>query len=164
MKPGKGGMPASDSIAMPIISAVYLGVAEAAYEAAVEAGGAAGAAAGSVDGGGATAAGPSGAGAAASGSGGDAAGQNSGSGGAGGGPQGYSSTDRLWLWPLPPEGPIEFVMQWPALGVEELRYVATPMTEPTALLVTLEPGAYTAQVSGVGNSTGVALIEIYEAP
>ncbi|AZH80182.1 hypothetical protein CSX12_17865 [Microbacterium sp. Y-01] len=45
------------------------------------------------------------------------------SGGAGGGPQGYSSTDRLWLWPLPPEGPIEFVMQWPALGVEERRVV-----------------------------------------
>lgn len=32
------------------------------------------------------------------------------------------------------------------------------------LLVTLEPGAYTAQVSGVGNTTGVALVEIYEVP
>lgn len=41
------------------------------------------------------------------------------SGGGGGGSHNYSSTDRLWLWPLPPEGPIEFVMQWPALGVEE---------------------------------------------
>ena len=33
-----------------------------------------------------------------------------------------------------------------------------------ALLVTLPPGTYTAQVSGVGASTGVALIEVYEVP
>ena len=33
-----------------------------------------------------------------------------------------------------------------------------------ALLVTLQPGSYTAQVSGVAASTGVALIEVYEAP
>ncbi|WP_414660062.1 S8 family serine peptidase [Horticoccus sp. 23ND18S-11] len=32
------------------------------------------------------------------------------------------------------------------------------------LLVTLAPGSYTAQVSGVGATTGVALIEIYEMP
>ncbi|MFK3677481.1 hypothetical protein ACI2IP_07100 [Microbacterium sp. NPDC090218] len=44
-------------------------------------------------------------------------------GGASGGGRTYSSTERLWLWPLPPEGPIEFVMQWPALGVEERRVV-----------------------------------------
>lgn len=34
----------------------------------------------------------------------------------------------------------------------------------SALLVTLDPGNYTAQVSGVGNTTGVALVEIYEVP
>jgi hypothetical protein len=33
-----------------------------------------------------------------------------------------------------------------------------------AILVTLPPGSYTAQVSGVGNSTGVALVEVYEVP
>ena len=33
-----------------------------------------------------------------------------------------------------------------------------------ALLVTLAPGGYTAQVSGVGGGTGVALIEVYEIP
>jgi subtilisin family serine protease len=33
-----------------------------------------------------------------------------------------------------------------------------------ALLVTLPPGTYTAQVSGVANTTGVALVEIYELP
>jgi hypothetical protein len=32
------------------------------------------------------------------------------------------------------------------------------------LLTTLEPGAYTAQVSGVGGASGVALVEIYEVP
>ena len=32
------------------------------------------------------------------------------------------------------------------------------------LLVTLQPGSYTAQVSGVGNTTGVALVEIYDVP
>ena len=32
------------------------------------------------------------------------------------------------------------------------------------LLLTLPPGAYTAQVSGVGNTTGVALVEVYEVP
>jgi outer membrane protein assembly factor BamB len=33
-----------------------------------------------------------------------------------------------------------------------------------ALLVTLTPGAYTAQVSGVNSTTGVALVEVYEVP
>jgi hypothetical protein len=33
-----------------------------------------------------------------------------------------------------------------------------------ALLITLPPGSYTAQVTGVGNSTGVALIEVYDLP
>jgi hypothetical protein len=33
-----------------------------------------------------------------------------------------------------------------------------------ALLVTLQPGSYTAQVSGVTASSGVALIEVYELP
>lgn len=33
-----------------------------------------------------------------------------------------------------------------------------------ALLLTLAPGAYTAQVSGVGGTTGIALVEAYQAP
>jgi hypothetical protein len=32
------------------------------------------------------------------------------------------------------------------------------------LLVTLNPGSYTAQVSGVGGTTGVALVEVYDVP
>jgi hypothetical protein len=34
----------------------------------------------------------------------------------------------------------------------------------SAMLVTLDPGSYTVQVSGGGASTGVALVEIYEVP
>ncbi|MGH7956747.1 MAG: hypothetical protein ACREH8_07020, partial [Opitutaceae bacterium] len=37
-------------------------------------------------------------------------------------------------------------------------------SQDAVLLVTLQPGSYTAQVSGVGNTTGVALVEVYEAP
>ena len=35
-------------------------------------------------------------------------------------------------------------------------------SKDAALLVTLQPGVYTAQVSGVAGSTGIALIEVYE--
>jgi hypothetical protein len=34
----------------------------------------------------------------------------------------------------------------------------------SALLITLPPGAYTAQVSGASGDTGVALVEVYEVP
>jgi hypothetical protein len=39
-----------------------------------------------------------------------------------------------------------------------------PNSKDSALLITLSPGSYTAQVSGVNNATGVALIEVYEVP
>ncbi len=44
-------------------------------------------------------------------------------GGGGGGGRSYSGSDGLWLWPLPPDGPMELVMQWPALGIDETRAV-----------------------------------------
>lgn len=37
-------------------------------------------------------------------------------------------------------------------------------SKDASLLITLQPGVYTAHVSGVNQSTGVALVEIYEAP
>lgn len=40
-------------------------------------------------------------------------------GGGGGDGQTYSSNDGLWLWPAPPEGPIELVAQWPGFGLGE---------------------------------------------
>lgn len=41
--------------------------------------------------------------------------------GGGGSGSTYSSSDHLWLWPLPPAGPIELVVQWPSLGIDETR-------------------------------------------
>jgi hypothetical protein len=37
-------------------------------------------------------------------------------------------------------------------------------TADSALLVTLPPGAYSAEISGVAGDTGIALVEIYEVP
>ncbi|MBP7372160.1 MAG: hypothetical protein KA923_04950, partial [Opitutaceae bacterium] len=37
-------------------------------------------------------------------------------------------------------------------------------SKDAVLVLTLAPGVYTAQVSGVGATTGVGLVEIYEAP
>ena len=33
-----------------------------------------------------------------------------------------------------------------------------------AVLATLQPGEYTVQASGVGGTTGVAIVEVYEVP
>jgi hypothetical protein len=42
---------------------------------------------------------------------------------------------------------------------------ALPATsKDAALLMTLPPGQYSAQVSGVNNTTGTALVEVYEVP
>jgi hypothetical protein len=42
---------------------------------------------------------------------------------------------------------------------------ALPATSrDAAILVTLQPGNYTVQVSGVGGTTGVAIVEVYEVP
>jgi hypothetical protein len=41
---------------------------------------------------------------------------------------------------------------------------ANASSNDSAILVTLPPGAYTAQVSGASNDTGVALVELYEVP
>lgn len=57
---------------------------------------------------------------------------------------------------------------WPvALASTSVGVGAFPLTtgsKDAALLVTLVPGVYTAQVSGVDGTTGEALVEIYEAP
>jgi hypothetical protein len=39
-----------------------------------------------------------------------------------------------------------------------------PSSKDSAILVSLAPGAYTAEVSGAGNDSGVALVEVYEVP
>jgi sugar lactone lactonase YvrE len=55
----------------------------------------------------------------------------------------------------------------PALSEAFLSVAAFPLPAASAdavLLVTLAPGSYTAQVSGVDGTTGVALVEVYEIP
>lgn len=39
--------------------------------------------------------------------------------GGGGGGRRYDFS--YWIWPLPPPGPVTFVCQWPAYGIEESR-------------------------------------------
>jgi sugar lactone lactonase YvrE len=41
---------------------------------------------------------------------------------------------------------------------------SSPTSADSAILVTLPPGSYTAQVAGASGDTGVALIEVYEVP
>ena len=43
-------------------------------------------------------------------------------------------------------------------------FALTAGSQDAALIINLAPGAYTAQVLGVGNTTGVALVELYELP
>jgi outer membrane protein assembly factor BamB len=43
-------------------------------------------------------------------------------------------------------------------------FALEPGAADSAVLVTLMPGLYTVQVSGVGGGTGVALVEVYELP
>ena len=43
-------------------------------------------------------------------------------------------------------------------------FAFNPGSKDAALLLNLDPGAYTVQLSGAGSSTGTALIEVYEVP
>lgn len=40
----------------------------------------------------------------------------------------------------------------------------TPGSRDAGLVLTLAPGAYTAQISGIGGTTGEAIVEVYEVP
>jgi arabinogalactan endo-1,4-beta-galactosidase len=50
-----------------------------------------------------------------------------------------------------------------AASVGAFRWTSAASSD-SAILVTLAPGAYTAQVSGASGDTGVALVEVYEVP
>ena len=50
----------------------------------------------------------------------------------------------------------------PATYARVLAYALPSGSADCAMVATLPPGAYTAQVSGLGGATGVALAEVYE--
>ena len=52
----------------------------------------------------------------------------------GGGGNGTRYSQTFWLWPLPPQGPLAFVCEWPAEEVEVSRAEidATPILEAAA--------------------------------
>ena len=41
-------------------------------------------------------------------------------------------------------------------------YTISPGSQDSVVLVTLPPGAYTAEVTGLGNTSGIATLEVYE--
>ncbi|MGE0794264.1 MAG: hypothetical protein AB7H43_05505 [Acidimicrobiia bacterium] len=41
---------------------------------------------------------------------------------------------ELWLWPLPPAGPVTFAFAWPARGIEEATVVVDAQVFRTAAL------------------------------
>ena len=51
-----------------------------------------------------------------------------------------------------------------AAAAESGAFTIADSSADAALVLTLAPGAYTAQVVGAGTSSGVALVEIYELP
>ena len=57
-----------------------------------------------------------------------------------------------------------FVRQQAAPEKSALDGIANPSSKDSMLLMTLPPGGYTAQASGVGGVGGVAIVEVYEVP
>jgi hypothetical protein len=71
-------------------------------------------------------------------------------------------SDQLWVasndnWSDNPNA-ADIVTTSTAIGAFGL----TDGSKDAVMLTWLEPGVYTAQVSGVGETTGVALVEVYE--
>lgn len=57
----------------------------------------------------------------------------------------------------------DFDSTWMTLAKNAGAFDLTEMGD-AALIITLAPGTYTAQVGGVGGTTGIGLIELYELP
>jgi hypothetical protein len=51
-----------------------------------------------------------------------------------------------------------------SVAAQVFAFPLTSGSKDAAFVVTLQPGIYTVQASGVGGTTGVALVEIYEVP
>ena len=59
----------------------------------------------------------------------------------GGGGSGKVASTQVWLWPLPPPGPLTFVCTWPDEGIEEarVRIDAGPVLAAAARAIELWP-------------------------
>jgi hypothetical protein len=83
---------------------------------------------------------------------------------------GLLADPQLTLYRQGTDAPIQQNDNWSGTAALKAAFVATgafPLDDTSkdaALLVTLEPGNYSAQVSGVNGLTGVALVEVYEMP
>jgi hypothetical protein len=75
-----------------------------------------------------------------------------GGGGGGGDAGGWRWNHGFWVWPLPPEGPLAFVCEWPLPDISETRSEidSAPLREAAAEAVALWPEAEGAR--GYGNS------------
>jgi hypothetical protein len=50
------------------------------------------------------------------------------------------------------------------IDVTGVQTCALPISNDCAVLLTLPPGGYTAQVAGANGASGVALVEVYQVP
>ena len=71
---------------------------------------------------------------------------------------GVAVTPMVTLCTAEPPGPVQ-----EDAAAQVGAFALTAGSKDAALLVTLQPGAYTVVVSGVGGTAGVALVEVYDA-
>ena len=72
------------------------------------------------------------------------------------------ATNDNWSTPVSPltSGAAELNAAFTSVGA----FALTTNSRDAALIVTLPPGTYTAQVSGLNNTVGVAIVEVYDLP
>lgn len=76
--------------------------------------------------------------------------------------QAVTASNDNWGTPVGPGAPS--APQITAVFAQVGAFALPTGSRDAALLVTLAPGNYTAQVSGVGNTGGLAIVEVYEVP
>jgi hypothetical protein len=67
-------------------------------------------------------------------------------------------------WSTPANASAADAVQLASAAAAVGAFAYTPASKDAALLLYLAPGPYTAQVGGVANTTGAALVEVYEVP
>ena len=83
---------------------------------------------------------------------------------------GVLADPQLELYPQGAASPTETNNDWGGSSALEAAFVATgafmlnPSSNDAAMLVTIQPGNYSVQLSGVNGTTGIALVEVYEVP